>query len=208
MKRIVFICIAICEGVFAQHAYNIALTNMIDALVRPNGTLDSSFTNQLAAYTVGMMNALHVANIDLVRAISLVDMAEEEAAGDNLLPQAIAICSNMLASTGLPTNTWQRGVAGVVLVGIYSFDGKRSAARYNAINCVSLAAHSISLDEDFVLWNAIAKHLDVEGLSVQDAIRCYSAVAVLADDPSSNVYSYTNGLPETILVKIREIPEL
>ena len=45
-------------------------------------------------------------------------------------------------------------------------------------------------------------------LSVQDAIRCYSAVAVLADDPSSNVYSYTNGLPETILVKIREIPDL
>ncbi len=207
MKRIPTIVFFVCECAFAQVDYNTMLTNMVNALEQPKGTLNVSFTNQLAVCAGSMTNVFCSANVNLVRAISLVDVAEEEMSSDVLLPQAVSICSNLLTSTDLSSNAWQRGVAGVVLSGIYSFDGKRSDACNVITNDVVAEANGISLADDIYLWNAIANHLDVEGLSVQDALRCYAAIAILVDDSGCDVSFYTNGLPASVLVKIRDITE-
>lgn len=207
MNKITLIAIAIGWCVCAQCDYSIALTNMIDGLQRPHGTLDAAFTNQLVVYAEELTNVSQSANVNLVRAISLADIAEEDVNGDEMLPPAIAICSNILNSTELPSAAWQKGVAGIVMTGINTFEGKRSNACSSATNVTVLSSHNISLEEDLRLWNSIASHLDVEGLSVQDAVRCYAAIALLNDNPSCGVSSYTNGLPESILIKIREFCE-
>ena len=89
--------------------------------------------------------------------------------------------------------------------GVYSFAGKYSIAHSVATNCMLSATYDSPLGEDISLWNAIARHLEVQGLSINEALRCYAAIAVLTESPSSNVTSYTNALPESILMKIREL---
>ena len=207
MNKITLIAVAIGWCACAQGDYSIALTNMIDGLQRTHGTLEAAFTNQLAAYAEELTNVFHFANVNLVRAISLVDIAEEDVNGGEMLPPAITLCSNILNSAELPPASWQKGVAGIVMTGINTFEGKRSDACGSATNATVLSAHNITLEEDIRLWNSIASHLDVEGLSVQDAVRCYAAIALLNDNPSCNVSSYTNGLPESILIKVREFCE-
>ncbi len=205
MKQFAIVVAMIGNCACAQLNYDAILTNMVAALEQPGGTLDSAFTNQLAVHSDGITNVFHAANINLVRAISMVDVAEDDLSGNVLLPQAISICSNLLMSAILPGNAWQRGAAGIVLSATYSFDGMRQDARRVATNAVLLAVQNVSLPEDVCLWNAIAKHLDVEGLSVNDALQCYAAIAILSDDPLYDVCSYTNGLPASVLGRIMEI---
>lgn len=205
MRRIVIIAAVVCECAYAQSNYCAVLTNMVTALRQPRGTLDASFTNQLALCAGSITNASHLANVNIVQAISLTDVAEDDLTGDALLPLAASICSNILASLELPSNAWQRGAAGITLSGINSFDGKRLLACYAVTNGVVATAHNISSADDIYLWNAIAKHLDVEGLTVQEALRCYAAVAIIGNDSTCDITSYTNGLPESVLVKIREL---
>lgn len=207
MKYIGAVFAIVCRCAYAQCDYSTMLTNMVDALVRPNGTLDAVFTNQLAVYASETTNVFHLADINIVRAISLTDVAEEYLVGDALLPQATSLCSNTLTCTSIPVDAWQRGAAGIVLAGIYSFDGKRADACSVLTNNAVMAAHSISNSDDIALWNALAKHLCVDGLCVQDAIRCYAAIAVIDNDPTCNITSYTNGLPETVLSNVREFLE-
>ena len=203
MKRIVLIAIVLCGSAWAECDYGIALTNMVCALERPRATLDASFTNRLLTWARGMTNVSHVANIDLVRAISYADIAEDDMSGDAWLPRAFLLCSNILNSATLPTDAWQRGAAGVIMSGVYAFDGRRSLAHLVATNCMASATYAIPLGEDASLWNAMARHLEVQGLSINEALRCYAAIAVLIESPSSDVSSYTNTLPESILMKIR-----
>jgi hypothetical protein len=205
MKPIILIGIVLCGNAWAECNYGTALTNMVYALEQPRATLDASFTNQLATWIGDTTNVFHVANIDLVRAISYADIAEDDISGDALLPQVFLICSNIMNSVTLPTNVWQRGAAGVIMSGVYSFDGKYSIAHSVATNCMLSATYELPLGEDISLWNAMARHLEVQGLSIDEALRCYAAIAVLTESPSSNVTSYTNALPESILVKIREL---
>lgn len=204
MKQIL-IGIALCGSVWAECNYGTALTNMVCALEQPRATLDASFTNRLSSWAEETTNFSHVANIDLVRAISYADIAEDDMSGDTLLPRVISICSNIVNSATLPTNAWQRGAAGVIMSGVYSFDGKYSVAHSVATNCMLSTAYEYPLGDDLSLWNAIARHLDVQGLSIGEALRCYAALAILAESPSGNVTSYTNALPESILIKIREL---
>lgn len=205
MKHIILICIVLCGSAWAEWDYGTALTNMAYALEQPRATLDVSFTNRLSTWIGEATNASHVANIDLVRAISYTDIAEDDMSGDTLLPQVFLICSNIVNSAVLPTNAWQRGAAGVIMSGVYSFDGKYSIAHSVATNCMLSATYELPLCEDISLWNSIARHLGVQGLSINEALRCYAAIAVLTEHPSSNVTSYTNALPESILIKIREL---
>lgn len=205
MKQIILIGIVLCGNAWAECDYGIALTNMVCALEQPRATLVASFTNRLSTWIGETTNVSHVANMDLVRAISYADIAEDDMSGDTLLPQVFLICSNIVNSVALPTNAWQRGAAGVIMSGVYSFDGKHSIAHGIATNCISSATYELTLGEDISLWNAMAKHLEVQGLSVNEALRCYAAIAALAGSPSCNVTSYTNALPESILIKIREL---
>ena len=205
MRHLAIIMAIVCRCACAQSGYDGMLTNMVTALEQNGGTLNVSFTNQLAFCAGEITNVVHLANINLVRAISLVDVAEYALSGDIVLPQAVSICSNILTSTELPWNAWQRGVSGIVLSSIYSFDGKRAAACCAITNDVIMAAHDITLAEDIYLWGAIAKHLYVDGLTVQNALRCYAAVAVVDNDPTRSITSYTNGLPESVLARIREL---
>lgn len=197
MKYLAIIMAIICRCACAQSDYGGILTNMVTALKQNGGTLNASFANQLASRAGD--------NINLVRAISLVDVAEYALNGDIVVPHAISICSNILTSTEIPLNAWQKGVSGIVLSSIYSFDGKRSAACCAITNDVVMAAHDIVHAEDVYLWEAIAKHLYVEGLTVKNAMRCYAAVAIAGNDPTCNITTYTNGLPESVLVRIREL---
>ena len=205
MKYLAIIMAIICRCACAQSDYGGILTNMVTALKQNGGTLNASFANQLASGAGEITNAVHLSNINLVRAISLVDVAEYALNGDIVVPQAISICSNILTSTEIPLNAWQKGVSGIVLSSIYSFDGKRSAACCAITNDVVMAAHDIVHAEDISLWEAIAKHLYVEGLTVKNAMRCYAAVAIAGNDPTCNITTYTNGLPESVLVRIREL---
>ncbi len=204
MKQIL-IGIVLCGNAWAECNYGTALTNMVCALEQPRATLDTAFTNRLSTWVEETTNFSHVANIDLVRAISYADIAEDDMSGDTLLPQIFSICSNIVNSATLPTNAWQRGAAGAIMSGVYSFDGKYSIAHSIATNCMLSTTYEDPLDEDLSLWNAIARHLEVQGLSINEALRCYAALAVLAGAPSGNVTSYTNALPESILTKIREL---
>ena len=70
---------------------------------------------------------------------------------------------------------------------------------------VKRTVYEPALGEDISLWNAIARHLEVQGLSINEALRCYAAIAALTESSSSNVTYYTNVLPESILIKIREL---
>ena len=206
MKQIIILIgIVLCGSAWAGCDYGTALTNMVCALEQPRATLDASFTNLLSTWGAETTNVSHVANIDLVRAISYADIAEDDMSGDILLPQIFLICSNIVNSAVLPTNAWQRGAAGVIMSGVYSFDGKHSIAHSVATNCMVSATYDPPLDGDISLWNAIAQHLEVQGLTINEALRCYAAIAVLAESPSSNVTSFTNALPESILIKIREL---
>ena len=207
MKQIIQILIGImlCGSAWAEFSYETALTNMVCALEQPRATLDASFTNRLTTWVEEATNFFHVANIDIVRAISYADIAEDEMSGDALLPRIFSICSNIVNSATLPTNAWQRGAASVIMSGVYSFDGKHSIAHSVATNCMLSTTYEDPLGEDLGLWNAIARHLEVQGLSISEALRCYAALAVLAESPSGNVTSYTNALPESILIKIREL---
>ena len=207
MKRIILIVSVLCWNTWADFDYGTALSNMVYALESPRATLDAAFTNRLASWAGETANACHVANVNLVRAISYTDIAEDELSGDVLLPEAILLCSNIIDSVNIPSNAWQRGAAGVVLSGINSFDRRHSIACAAATNSMLSTVNSASTAEDILLWNAIACHLQVEGLSVSEALRCYAAIALLSESPSSNIVSYTNALPETILVKIRELSE-
>lgn len=205
MKQVILVCIVFCGSVWAECDYGTALGKMVYALERPRATLDASFTNQLSSWREETTNVFHIANIDLVRAISYADIAEDDMSGDSLLPQVFSICSNIVNSATLPANAWQRGAAGGIMSGVYSFDGKYSAAHRVATNCLLSATYATSSNEDGILWNAIARHLEVQGLSINEALRCYAALAVLVESPSNDVVSYTNGLPEAILAKIRAL---
>ena len=204
-QTILLIGVVLCGNAWAEYDYGTALTNMVWALEQPRATLDASFTNRLSTWVGEATNVSHVANIELVRAISYADIAEDDMSGDTLLPQIFLTCSNIVNSAVLPTNAWQRGAAGVIMSGVYSLDGKYSIAQSVATNCMLLATYDSPLGEDISLWNAIARHLEVQGLSINEALRCYAAIAVLTESPSSNVTSYTNALPESILMKIREL---
>ena len=204
-QTILLIGVVLCGNAWAEYDYGTALTNMVWALEQPRATLDASFTNRLSTWVGEATNVSHVANIELVRAISYADIAEDDMSGDTLLPQIFLTCSNIVNSTVLPTNAWQRGAAGVIMSGVYSFDGKYSIAHSVATNCMLSATYDSPLGEDISLWNAIARHLEVQGLSINEVLRCYAAIAVLTESPSSNVTSYTNALPESILMKIREL---
>lgn len=205
MKRLIQIVIMLCESALAECDYGTVLTNMVCTLELPRATLEASFTNRLSTWVGETTNVSRLANIDLARAISYADIAENDMSGDILLPQIFLLCSNIVHSAVLPTNAWQRGAAGVIMSGVYSFDGKYSIAHCVATNSMLSATYATPCDEDISLWSAIAGHLEVQGLSVNDALRCYAAIAILAESPSSNVSSYTNALPESILVKIREL---
>lgn len=204
-QTILLIGVVLCGNAWAEYDYGTALTNMVWALEQPRATLDASFTNRLSTWVGEATNVSHVANIELVRAISYADIAENDMSGDTLLPQIFLTCSNIVNSTVLPTNAWQRGAAGVIMSGVYSFDGNYSIAHSVATNCMLSATYDSPLGEDISLWNAIARHLEVQGLSINEVLRCYAAIAVLTESPSSNVTSYTNALPESILMKIREL---
>ena len=195
-QTILLIGVVLCGNAWAEYDYSTALTNMVWALEQPRATLDASFTNRLSTWVGEATNVSHVANIELVRAISYADIAENDMSGDTLLPQIFLTCSNIVNSTVLPTNAWQRGAAGVIMSGVYSFDGNYSIAHSVATNCMLSATYDSPLGEDISLWNAIARHLEVQGLSINEVLRCYAAIAVLTESPSSNVTSYTNALPE------------
>lgn len=208
MKRLILfaaISAAIPGGVSAHPQYGAVLTNMVEALSAPRATLQVSFTNQLAVCSASETNSAHKANIDLVYAIALADLSAEELSGSILLPKATSICSNLLQSAELPRTAWQRGAAGIVLTGIYLFEGKREAARCLSTNVLSSTACNLDHGEDTVLWNAIARHFEVEGLSVCDSLRCFSAIACLLNDGMSDVSAYTNCLPSSICERIGQL---
>lgn len=195
----------VVECVWAQCQYMEQLTNMVSALRRQRGTLDVSFTNQLSICMEGETNEFHKANVAIVSAISFADIAEAKLCGDVLLPRSISICSNLLMSSALPSDAWQKGAASIVLAGVYSFDGQYRLARNAATNHLFQTEYGIDSEEDRALWGAISSHLDVDGLSVYDAKRCYAALASIMDGAMCDVSSFTNGLPESVLAKIRDI---
>ena len=189
----------------AAGEYNVLLTNMVSALELRQGTLEASFTNRLASSLMSATNVLERSNMELVYAIALTDIAEENLDGKKLLPPAKSMCSNLLYSTELPPVDWHRDAAGLILTGIFSFSGRHKDSRRIATNGVFRTSDGFPCSSDRMLWNAIARHLDVEGLSLAEAKRCYAAVACLMDDSHCDVFAYTNGLPEMIVVKIKEI---
>ena len=195
-QTILLIGVVLCGNAWAEYDYGTALTNMVWALEQPRATLDASFTNRLSTWVGEATNVSYVADIELVRAISYADIAENDMSGDTLLPQIFLTWSRIVSSTVLPTNAWQRGAAGGIMSGVYSFDGNYSIAHSVATNCMLSATYDSPLGEDISLWNAIARHLEVQGLSINEVLRCYAAIAVLTESPSSNVTSYTNALPE------------
>ena len=208
MKYIIILMLA-WQCAYAQSlSYYSVLTNMVTALHEPNGTVSTSHTNQLVDSGMSFSNEIHRININLVYAISLVDICERDLSGDVLLPQAISICSNILTSSHINSNAWQKGVAGIVLSNIYSFDGKRLEAYSIMTNNNVFSSYVISNGEDSYLWNGIAEHLKIDGLSVIDAIRCYTAVSKINIGSKSDISSYTNGLPQTILIKLTDLINL
>lgn len=204
MKRFVLIIVLFCKCIYAQPVYDVVLTNIVTALNQPGGTLKSDFTNQLHSCINVVTNKSHSANLKLVQAISLADMAEEHLGGDILLSQAVSICSNISTSVELPCAAWQRGAAAIIQSGVFTFEGNRVAACRAITNEIVQAACNIQNVNDFYLWSAIAKHLFVDGLTVQEALRCYAAIALLSNDRASNVLFYTNGLPRGICSRIQE----
>jgi hypothetical protein len=204
MQRFVLIVVFFCKCIYAQSVYDAVLTNMVTALNQPGGTLKSDFTNQLNVCINVVTNKSHSANLKLVQAISLADMAEEHLGGGVLLGQALSICSNISMSAELPCIAWQRGAAAIIQSGVFAFEGNRVAACHTITNEIVQAAHNIQNVSDFYLWRAIAKHLFVDGLTVQEALRCYAAIALLNNDSAADVSFYTNGLPRSICSRIQE----
>ena len=88
-QTILLIGVVLCGNAWAEYDYGTALTNMVWALEQPRATLDASFTNRLSTWVGEATNVSHVANIELVRAISYADIAEDDMSGDTLLPQII-----------------------------------------------------------------------------------------------------------------------
>lgn len=207
MKRIVLLLVLVGGCSVAWCDYSDVLTNMVSALSRRNGTTEATVTNLLEVAGNEVTNPTHRANIDLVRAISFTDISDLERVGDELIPQAVVMCSNVLHSTALPSNAWQRASAGAVLSGIYMFDGKYQEALQTATNAMTLSVCEAFTEEDVSLWGAIANHLEIPGASAAEALRYSAAEALLIEDSSAFVVPYTNGLPELILQKIRAIVE-
>ena len=192
-----FLCRGDALDVMAMHS------NMVYRLSMSDSSFSVDYTNNLVHYA---NNTVVAEKASVLTALGIAMFDRFDTTGDiSALDNCALICSNVVHDSVIAGDLWQKAAASIVYASVFAQDGKYAEAFAVCTNAINRNySEPISVD-DRLLWSAICRHQSSCALSVADALRFYSAMALLMNDVNSSCFFYTNALPQDAMLKIRRI---
>lgn len=173
--------------------YQVLCTNVVAALSDEKILTSPSFTNQLHTYMEGSDVCVRVL-AGLVLSDSLLtvyDKSSDFAAYD----EGFAFCSNVLYSSELPTQSWQKSVASIFYAWALRIDGKKELALEVCRTALSTHLASPTTDIECAVWSAMSREDGLPEMSITNLLKLAAALSVPIERRLTDWGAYTNGLP-------------
>jgi len=170
-------------------------TNLYSARVAETNRL-----NQIIAVTT---NATHLAACRLVKAVLLLDVAEEELSDDAFI-EATNLCT-IVGEEFEEYHSWPYFASKYVMIGALSFDKQLPEAFCIATNTLSIFDRYKPVSLDANAWAAISMREMQTNLSIRAALCAEAALNLAVQGRSAEVNAFTNGLPQRVLDVVRSL---
>ena len=191
-------------GVFCVFAdgHHVFCTNVIHNFMQ-NTAHRPEFTNSVSSY-ICEENGRAAARV--VLAVALFDIYEATS-DENALNNCMACCSNVINSVDCPDVSWQKSAASAVMATVFATKGRYGEAFSVCTNALNCYASSPMSNDDVALWSEMCNHQFLQGLSIHDTLKFYSAMSLLFGGELLLYAQYTNSLPNIAINKINEARE-
>lgn len=160
-------------------------------------------TNEINSLLASTSDANAKANLRLLKASVLLELAERELEG-GAYDEATNLCASVVGDLQGDDGAWQPYGARFLMMGAHSLQGDAALSFAVATNALSeLVAHPVGVDAD--VWNAISIRETASAMTIRDAFRTGVALHLALAGRTEDLTSCTNGLPENILELVERI---
>lgn len=189
----ILVCMSI-QSIADGSNYETLCSNVVTVLSNGKILTSPSFTNQLHAY-IGGTNVRARVLAGLVLSDSLLTMYDNTSdfAAYN---EGLTACSNVLYSTELPMQSWQKSVASIFYAWALRIDGKRELALEVCRTALSTHLASPTSNVERAVWTAISCEDGLPEMSITNSLKLAAALSVSVERRPMEWDTYTNGLPE------------
>lgn len=188
----------------ADTTYHAFCTNATVALERDTMT-SPVFLDAVQTFISGT-NGPARASAKLVMAIAMYDSFKETISEENL-GACMDVCTNVIALTDCPAESWQKSAASLVFATALATQSRYVESFSACTNAIESHYASPTSEDDVALWAGICGHHFLPDLSINEALDFYAALSLVFSDNTAMLHTYTNGLPYAAIEKIREAQE-
>ncbi len=206
MKRVLLLsCLLFSEGASLPcvAGFNEQITGILDGFSSVKYSERMQTTNQIDLLLMTLTNCNETASCKLLKSAVLLELAEVEH-DDSAYDEATNLCSSVeLAYCGSGSD-WRFFASRMLQLQALSLKGKYSDAFSIATNSMVVAPVS-DFEMTTNIWVALFGHEIPVQVSLRDAFAVNAVDALLSQNKTADISSFTNGLSAAAMHKIEEM---
>lgn len=195
----------------AQCASTNILAEILSDVASTNQSLRLAATNKINSVLAACSNVDERATFMLLKAKLLLECADitdgPVVYSAGAYSESTNLCLSVLASFRNDPDNWRPYGAAALAVKALSMDSQHQSAFNISTNVLSMVALQTNYNVDTNVWMSMFGQELLDRTSMTYAFKSVAAMSLSLWDSNADIYSYTNGLPDSAVQTINRIRE-